>query len=125
MDSIDSYAREVRGLLRVMGKAIHPQQVLRFEPKRCENIRFLNASPYRIPSLKCWEMSMTTSNDLALLTIEKLFSENSHYVIPIYQRNYAWGAAEIEQLIQDIADAVQNLKKPENNTRRNTIWAAW
>ncbi|WP_411818866.1 GmrSD restriction endonuclease domain-containing protein [Klebsiella michiganensis] len=54
---------------------------------------------------------MTTSNDLALLTIEKLFSENSHYVIPIYQRNYAWGAAEIEQLIQDIADGVQNLKK--------------
>lgn len=43
MDSIDSYAREVRGLLRVMGKAIHPQQVLRFEPKRCENIRFFNA----------------------------------------------------------------------------------
>ena len=54
---------------------------------------------------------MTTSNDLALLTIEELFSENSHYVIPIYQRNYAWGAAEIEQLIQDIADGVQNIKK--------------
>lgn len=58
---------------------------------------------------------MTTSNDLALLTIEKLLSENSHYVIPIYQRNYAWGAAEIEQLIQDIADAAQdfdNIGKP-------------
>lgn len=54
---------------------------------------------------------MTTSNDLTLLTIEELFSENSHYVIPIYQRNYAWGAAEIEQLIQDIADGVQNIKK--------------
>lgn len=54
---------------------------------------------------------MTTSNDLALLTIEKLFSENSHYVIPIYQRNYAWGAAEIEQLIQDIADAAQHVEK--------------
>lgn len=54
---------------------------------------------------------MTTSNDLALLTIEKLFSENSHYVIPIYQRNYAWGAAEIEQLIQDIADGIQDFEK--------------
>lgn len=54
---------------------------------------------------------MPTSNGLALLTIEKLFNNDSHYVIPIYQRNYAWGAPEIEQLIQDIADAAQNLKK--------------
>ena len=49
---------------------------------------------------------MPPSNDLNLLTIEQLFSENSHYIIPIYQRNYAWGAPEIEQLIRDIADAV-------------------
>ena len=48
---------------------------------------------------------MRPSNDLASLTIEQLFSTNSHYVIPIYQRNYAWGAAQIEQLIRDIADA--------------------
>lgn len=54
---------------------------------------------------------MTTSNDLVLLNIEELFSDESHYVIPIYQRNYAWGAAEIEQLIQDIADAAQEFKK--------------
>lgn len=27
-----------------------------------------------------------------------------HYTIPPYQRNYAWGAKEIEQLIQDIID---------------------
>ncbi|MXP49998.1 DUF262 domain-containing protein [Pantoea sp. Eser] len=52
-------------------------------------------------------MYMPLSNDLALLTIEQLFSANSHYVIPIYQRNYAWGAQEIEQLIRDIADAAE------------------
>ncbi|WOI99566.1 DUF262 domain-containing protein [Citrobacter koseri] len=56
---------------------------------------------------------MPLSNDLALLTIEQLFSADSHYVIPIYQRNYAWGAQEIEQLIRDIADAAEALKNAE------------
>lgn len=37
------------------------------------------------------------------LTIENLLSE-SEYRIPIYQRNYAWGVAEVTQLIQDVAD---------------------
>lgn len=37
--------------------------------------------------------------DLQPLTIKKLFEPLSRYVIPIYQRNYAWGAPEIEQLI--------------------------
>lgn len=45
MDSVDGHAREPRGLLRVLDKAIHPQQVLRFQPKRCINIRFQNAKP--------------------------------------------------------------------------------
>lgn len=61
---------------------------------------------------------MPPSNDLALLTIEELFGDNSHYVIPIYQRNYAWGASEIEQLVRDIADAAQaadNADKPEES----------
>lgn len=37
------------------------------------------------------------------LTIRNLLSE-SEYRIPIYQRNYAWGVAEVTQLIQDVAD---------------------
>lgn len=45
MDSVDGYAREPWGLLRVLGKAVHPQQVLNFQPPRCENIRFKNAKP--------------------------------------------------------------------------------
>ncbi|MBS0848655.1 DUF262 domain-containing protein [Citrobacter sp. JGM124] len=48
MDSIDNYAREPRGLLRMLGKAIHPQQVLRFQPERCENIRFESAEPVQV-----------------------------------------------------------------------------
>lgn len=39
------------------------------------------------------------------LTISELLNEgNSKYIIPIYQRNYAWGEKEIEQLLQDIID---------------------
>lgn len=37
------------------------------------------------------------------ITIGNLLSE-SEYRIPIYQRNYAWGVAEVTQLIQDVAD---------------------
>jgi len=45
------------------------------------------------------------------LSVEQLFSEGE-YIIPIYQRNYAWGEPEIEQLIQDILDVA----KQGNNT---------
>lgn len=42
-------------------------------------------------------------NYITPLNIEATLSENK-YTIPIYQRNYAWEAKEIEQLIQDIID---------------------
>ncbi len=42
---------------------------------------------------------------LDVLTIAELFDPSEQYTIPIYQRNYAWGATEIEQLIQDVYDA--------------------
>jgi len=45
-------------------------------------------------------------DDVQTLTISQLFS-SCHYIIPIYQRNYAWGEEEIEQLIQDIWDVMQ------------------
>jgi uncharacterized protein with ParB-like and HNH nuclease domain len=39
-------------------------------------------------------------------SIKELFSSDN-YVIPVYQRNYAWGESEITQLIQDIVDYCQ------------------
>lgn len=51
--------------------------------------------------------------DVAALTIGELF-RSGHYTIPIYQRNYAWGQEEIEQLIQDIWD-VSQLKRPDSH----------
>lgn len=41
---------------------------------------------------------------IKILDISQLFS-SSKYEIPIYQRNYSWGATEIEQLIEDIQDS--------------------
>jgi uncharacterized protein with ParB-like and HNH nuclease domain len=57
------------------------------------------------------------SEILKLYTIKELFSSDS-YIIPIYQRNYAWGEPEITQLIQDIFDYI---KKNQNYYIGNLI----
>lgn len=38
-------------------------------------------------------------------SIAEIFDANSRYVIPLYQRNYAWGEDQIEALFQDIYEA--------------------
>ncbi len=43
-----------------------------------------------------------TKNDIARLSIKELFETKDEYIIPIYQRNYAWTDTEVEQLIDDI-----------------------
>jgi uncharacterized protein with ParB-like and HNH nuclease domain len=62
------------------------------------------------------------------LSVERLFSEGQ-YIIPIYQRNYAWGEPEIEQLIQDILDVAKQSDKADYyigslvvNDRNNAIY---
>lgn len=47
---------------------------------------------------------MANNEDIQQFTITELFTSNDKYRIPIYQRNYAWGKGEVEQLIQDILD---------------------
>ena len=61
---------------------------------------------------------MTNKDDLKALTIKELFDGSTQYVIPIYQRNYAWGAPEIEQLIQDIDDASERDESGEYKTNQ-------
>lgn len=51
-----------------------------------------------------------SNNQVKRLTIGELCNKNEKYIIPIYQRNYAWGKDEIELLIQDISEA----KKDKN-----------
>lgn len=44
--------------------------------------------------------------DPQLRTVATLFDDDAIYTVPIYQRNYAWRAAQIEQLIGDVHDAL-------------------
>ncbi|VVQ10666.1 DUF262 domain-containing protein [Pseudomonas fluorescens] len=52
------------------------------------------------------------SSELSQLSIKALLSGRDEYVIPMYQRNYAWEEGEITQLIQDVIDYLP--KKGEN-----------
>ncbi len=49
---------------------------------------------------------MTNNTDLKELSIRELLDGTDKYIIPIYQRNYAWEEKEIEQLLQDIIDYI-------------------
>lgn len=53
------------------------------------------------------------------LTIADLLTENTAYTIPIYQRGYAWGTPEIEQLIQDVIDYARS--SPDKNYYIGTL----
>lgn len=44
------------------------------------------------------------NNALHQLSIKQLLSDENNYVIPMYQRNYAWEEGEIYQLIDDVKD---------------------
>lgn len=49
---------------------------------------------------------MTDQLTPELLTVRELFGQRGvHYEIPIYQRNYAWGKEQIDQLLNDIWNA--------------------
>ena len=49
---------------------------------------------------------LSTTKDVISLTPKQMLDGTAHYLIPMYQRNYAWGNEEIEQLIVDIIDAL-------------------
>jgi len=57
---------------------------------------------------------MSSNKDLRELNIKALFNE-AEYIVPIYQRNYAWSKKEIEQLIDDINDYVSDDNLNEKN----------
>ncbi|WP_219635160.1 DUF262 domain-containing protein [Aeromonas caviae] len=37
-------------------------------------------------------------------SIRALLEDSARYLVPMYQRNYAWGEGEITQLLQDVLD---------------------
>ncbi len=49
------------------------------------------------------------------LNIAEVFKTGQHYLIPVYQRNYAWQEAQVSQLIKDINDFARNEISREKN----------
>lgn len=47
------------------------------------------------------------SDELLSFSVGKLIADQNRYCVPMYQRNYAWGEGEINQLIQDVMDFEQ------------------
>lgn len=52
-----------------------------------------------------------SNNDITTLPIKDLLDKKDAYIIPVYQRNYAWGEGEITQLIQDVIDFIPKKKE--------------
>ena len=64
-------------------------------------------------------MTDAKNDDVIDLSIEDLFGfkgQPSQYFIPMYQRNYSWGEAEVRQLLQDVLDvALENNKQNDRH----------
>lgn len=47
---------------------------------------------------------------LNMMSIRELFVDEKQYIVPIYQRDYAWTSQEAQQLIDDIRDYIRDNK---------------
>lgn len=71
---------------------------------------------------------MTTLNkpilnaEIVALNPKQLLDGTQRYLIPMYQRNYAWGPSQIEQLIIDILDAQLGAQQSDNNNNNKTYY---
>lgn len=50
------------------------------------------------------------TEDLKIIPVSDVFA-NINYLVPIYQRNYAWSETQIEQLIEDIESSIDDFNK--------------
>lgn len=50
------------------------------------------------------------NNDLKIIQVAHVF-DNTNYLVPIYQRNYAWSEIQIVQLIEDIESYIDDSNK--------------
>ena len=50
---------------------------------------------------------MSNKNTVEILNVKQLFQ--AKYVVPIYQRNFAWGEEQICRLLQDIRESINDL----------------
>ncbi|WP_049874783.1 DUF262 domain-containing protein [Vibrio parahaemolyticus] len=63
--------------------------------------------------------NISTIKAIKSYKVKDLLSEANRYLVPMYQRNYAWGEGEINQLIQDVLDYQQS--KPEQTYYIGTL----
>lgn len=56
-------------------------------------------------------------SEVKALTVKDLLKDSSNYLVPMYQRNYAWGEGEINQLILDVFDYQQ--KNAQDGANQN------
>ena len=49
---------------------------------------------------------MNKPNPITAFSVKDLLKDEAIYLVPMYQRNYAWGKGEIDQLIQDVLDSL-------------------
>jgi hypothetical protein len=51
------------------------------------------------------ESNMSKNKGITEFLVKDLLENDAKYLVPMYQRNYAWGKGEIDQLIQDVRDS--------------------
>ena len=69
-----------------------------------------------------------TNESIQALKVQALFESKQTYIIPMYQRNYAWGEKEIDQLILDIQDyqkQPEQLNQGQTQVVKNIILERW
>ena len=49
---------------------------------------------------------MNRIKDAEVLSVENIFKDK--YIIPLYQRNFAWGEEQISRLLQDIYESMRS-----------------
>ncbi|MBR9833502.1 DUF262 domain-containing protein [bacterium] len=64
---------------------------------------------------------MSFKDNIPTFSIKELFENGDVYSIPIYQRNYAWGEGQVNQLVQDVYDFAFDSKKSKNNYYIGTL----
>lgn len=50
---------------------------------------------------------MANDETKPIISIDEIFTDEDVYIIPLYQRSYAWEREQIEKLIEDIADSIK------------------
>lgn len=64
---------------------------------------------------------MLVKDSIPTFSIKQLFENGDIYSIPIYQRNYAWGEGQVNQLVQDVFDFAFDVNKSKNNYYIGTL----